>query len=263
MFADMIYAYHGPIQKNIRWPYTTNCNNVKRYKFSCLAGCYLRHHRLNFITDLFYRNLVDDTFYLSGIPIMYEVKSGVPMHNSPTPYQPKAGVYRDEEYLNFHLDTQFRNTHHGLTTTWNKGELDENILNWIKTSKDFSEDMNFTCWDVKLLEYFKENAESIFKGITFFNETSVSKSRYINDRPRMYYSHIKKDFRTKQFTRSKNYHWDKIIPDQLLESHINIPLETYFGIHVFYTEKTFKPIFAGIPFISSFSHDINKSSKKR
>ena len=219
MFADMIYSYHGPIQKNIQYPYITNYNNIKRYNFSCLAGSYLRFQRLNFIIDLFYRNLIDDTFFLSGIPPDKQQK----------------------------------------TKTLEHIESIEQIL---KRDKKFYEEMRFDDWDHTLQEYFNENAELIFGRPEFFERNDIHNH---NIRPKVYYSNIKKKICSEKFIsrpNSRKFHWDKIIPKQLLESYINIPLETYFYTVPFYTEKTFKPIVAGVPFIPLMAPKFIESFKR-
>jgi len=219
MFADMIYTYHGTIQKNIQYPYITNYNNIKRYNFSCLAGSYLRHHRLNFITDLFYRNLIDDTFFLSGIPLEKQQKSA------------------DLDHV-------------------------ESIEQILKGDKAFYESMRFDQWDHTLQECFNENAELIFGRPEFFEHNDIHNH---NIRPKVYYSNVKKKICSEKFIsrpNSRKFHWDKIIPKQLLESYINIPLETYFSMSPFYTEKTFKPIVAGVPFIPLMAPKFIESFKR-
>jgi len=263
MFADMIYTYHAPIYKNTRWP--NSSNTVKRYKFSCLSGCFLRHHRLNFLINLFNRNLLNDEFYLSGIPVMFSVERNQPMHNAPALHHPGNPILRDNdsgEFEEFYLPSGRSGEMFNNALVEGSGDFLEDVINWFKTSKAFQNDMNFKMWEPELFKCFIENAAEFLNQIKFFGGNDIPKLINIKDRPRIYYSHIKKDFHSQQFIRRQQYHWDKILPNQLFESHINVPLETYFNHACFYTEKTMKPIFAGIPFISLSVLNFQESFKR-
>ena len=53
-----------------------------------------------------------------------------------------------------------------------------------------------------------------------------------------------------------NYtHWDKAIPDPVYDSYINFACE---GHDPYFSEKTYKPILAGVPFVNIINSDFTK-----
>lgn len=89
-------------------------------------------------------------------------------------------------------------------------------------------------WNIEQKKYFKENINDVL------NHTFVD--------------HEGKEttfWELSKFTEKHNVpysHWDKIIPPQIYNSWINIVPE---GIDPYFSEKTYKPILAGVPFIIS------------
>ena len=105
----------------------------------------------------------------------------------------------------------------------------------------------------QLNKSFKENALDILPSLSQ-PEWQKMKNYFIENFNKIVLDHDFIDENTQKTTvdnlkTSLDLPFDKIIPTGLLESYINIPLETY-PADCFYTEKTFKPILAGIPFIS-------------
>ena len=111
---------------------------------------------------------------------------------------------------------------------------------------------------------FRENAVDILPQLSI-PEWQKTKDYFIENFDKIVLNHDFIDENTQKTTvdnlkTTLNLPFDKIIPTGLLESYINIPLETYPG-DCFYTEKTFKPILAGVPFISVCIPNFTESFK--
>tara|TARA_B100000809_G_C15124168_1_gene525506 strand:- start:1155 stop:2459 length:1305 start_codon:yes stop_codon:yes gene_type:complete len=189
-------------------------SKIKKYNFSCLGGRVLRDRRMYFLSEIYYRNIKDDKFLITAIPPLQQWE------------RKKEGAKNPELMLK---------------------SLTDDPENLHKTFKDHAldifPDLKLPCWD-KMREYFIENFDKIILNHKFVDEDTQSTT--IND---LKSSLSKSKFLKDSIWGSSFTIYDHIIPTGLLESYINIPLETY-PHHSFFTEKTIKPILAGIPFIS-------------
>jgi len=195
----------------------------KKYNFSCLGGRVIRDHRMFFLTEIFYRNMKDDEFLVTAIP---------PLQQWERVKQPSKDC----------PELKLKNK-----------VLEEN--------KDIKEITN-----EHLHKIFKENSLDIFLPISRPG-WQKTQNYLIDNFDKIILNHKFVDENTQETTIDelkmfkKTLPYDHIIPTGLLESHINIPLETYPN-DCFYTEKTFKPIIAGVPFISVCTPNFTESFKK-
>ena len=287
MFAGMVYAFHKPINKNILYPHTETNHTEKRYNFSCMIGKPLRSHRLNFLTDIFYRNLVDDKFLLTGIPIIHKkefdfndcVMSRTRTGGGGKKITCDVGGIKIEVTDTQHAESVLGNIMAEMIERNIDFDQEEFILSWLKTDKYLREKLNLDEWKPHLTQYLNDNIEHIISKMRFVNgytedvllsttghlsDIRINGNSPIDDRLGIYYSNIKGKYcnhGTKSTWWRNNFKWDQVIPTGMYESHISISLETYMT-GTFYTEKIWKPIFAGIPvinvctpnFIESFEH---------
>jgi hypothetical protein len=195
----------------------------KKYNFSCLGGRVIRDHRMFFLTEIFYRNMKDDKFLVTAIP---------PLQQWERVKQPS----KDCPEL----------------------KLKNKVLEKYKNIKEIT--------NKHLHKIFKENLLDIFLPISRPG-WQKTQNYLIDNFDKIVLNHKFVDENTQETTidelnmSKRTVPYDHIIPTGLLESHINIPLETYPN-DCFYTEKTFKPIIAGIPFISMCTPNFTKSFKK-
>ena len=196
----------------------------KKYNFSCLGGSLIRDHRMFFLTEIFYRNIKDDKFLVTGIPS--------------TPPWDKTKL-RNKNCPEFKLKNKAQEQNENIKEITNEylhKILKENTL-------DIFPQLLYPGWQ-RTKNYLIDNFDEIVLNHKFIDENTQETTI---DELKM----SKKD----------SLPYDHIIPMGLLESHINIPLETYPN-DCFYTEKTFKPIIAGVPFISVCTPNFTESFKK-
>jgi len=289
MFAGMIYAYHKPLKRTPLYPYTEQHCLKKRYNFSCMVGKPLRPHRLQFLTDIFYRNLVDDKFLLTGIPIIHDEEFKFPDH---VMSRKNAGAGGNEKTIvcDFRgIKVEVSDTQHPESVLGNMLEelinrnidfdLHEAIILWLKTDKYLRERLQLDNWDPHLVVYLEDNIEFILSKLKFVNaytqdvsldgfgklsDIRINGNSPIDDRLGIYYSNIKEKYynhSAKAHFWRNSFKWDQVLPTGLYESHINISLETY-KTGTFYTEKIWKPIFAGIPVINICTPNFIESFKR-
>tara|TARA_B110001454_G_scaffold201124_1_gene207270 strand:+ start:353 stop:1657 length:1305 start_codon:yes stop_codon:yes gene_type:complete len=202
-------------------------HTTKKYNFSCLGGRVLRDRRMYFLSEIYYRNIKDDKFLITAIPPLQQWE------------RKKAGAKNPELMLKSLTDDP-----ENLHETFKEHAL------------DIFPDLKWPFWD-KMREYFIENFDKIILNHKFVDEDTQSTT--IND---LKSSLSKSKFLKDSIFGSSFTLYDHIIPTGLLESYINIPLETY-PTNCFYTEKTFKPIIAGIPFISVCTPNFTESFKNK
>ncbi len=211
VFAIMMGLYKNNIKRH----------TTKKYNFSCLGGRVVRDHRMYFLSEIYYRNIKDDKFLITAIPPLQQ-------------WERKGDSHRIIVRKNPEL--------------WLKS-LTDDPENLHETFKDHALDifptLKLPCWD-KLREYLIENFDKIILNHKFVDEDTQSTA--IKDLKKSLYKSKSKVLKDSIWGSSFTI-YDHIIPTGLLESYINIPLETY-PRHSFFTEKTIKPILAGIPFIS-------------
>jgi len=205
-----VFAIMMGLYNNIKQP------KIKKYNFSCLGGRVLRTRRMYFLSEIYYRNIKDDKFLITAIPALQQWE------------RKKEGASNPELMLKSLTDDP-----ENLHETFKEHAL------------DIFPDLKLPCWD-KMREYFIENFDKIILNHKFVDEDTQSTT--IKDLKKSLYKSKSKVLKDSIWGSSFTI-YDHIIPTGLLESYINIPLETY-PRHSFFTEKTIKPILAGIPFIS-------------
>tara|TARA_B100000686_G_scaffold238168_1_gene246303 strand:- start:422 stop:1750 length:1329 start_codon:yes stop_codon:yes gene_type:complete len=204
-----------------------NPNHIheKLYIFSYMIGVVFKQLRVYFLTECFRKKLKDQNFYTCAIPFLHDVEK----------IFLEAATNKDNFINSYTLES----------------ESVSKIVNILRLGK------------LQINNNHLDDLEAVLSVDVYKSFPEVTKSYLKNNFNDIIFNHPFVDHRGNETTLSKleNYlwtehrhvqtHWDKIIPLPVYQSWINIVCEDPCdNLYPYFSEKTYKPIFAGIPFIN-------------
>ena len=230
------WAYQGVYNFN-EWGDPQKVHDGRKFHFSCMIGRLFREPRIYFISQLMANSLLDDKFFTCAEPFALDVLDLISISQT----KPK----------------------HNLNVT--EQDMFDNVIDILKCC---SFELNIS--PDKIQEYVidkhpflknlpgktKHHLKHFFNKIIFDhpfvdrygNPTSMSE---MND----FEEHVKRNYHHN----INHTHWDKLIPLQVYDSYVNFACE---GFDPYFSEKTYKPILAGVPFVNIISQHFTKMFKE-
>ena len=217
----------------------------KPYKFSWMIGRVFRSPRPHLLTELYRKNIVSDKFFLCAEPFLLEVLSILGYASYLPSQRRNLGVEYLPKYQLSPSDNIIYNEIIQILLTSNL-QVNESIDPQFCYDHIIDKQPSLKYLPDVSKKYLSENFNKVLFSHPFVDSESKpttileSEHWYTNQRKSsdLYYSH-----------------WDKIIPTAFYKSWINILCE---GGDPYFSEKTYKPIFAGIPFLSLYGVDFSE-----
>ena len=225
------WAYQGAYNFN-EWGDPYKVHEGRKYNFSCMIGRIFRDPRIYFISSIIQNGLFNDKFFTCAEPFSMDIVDLISVYDGISS-QPKFELNSAEQ------------------------EMFYNVIDILKCC-NFKIDIH----PDKIYEYIIQK-HPFLRGLP--DKTKHQLKHYFN---RIIFDHpfVDSHGKTTSMTEMENFeqnikrnykkyninytHWDKAIPDPVYDSYINFACE---GMDPYFSEKTYKPILAGVPFVNIIS----------
>jgi len=234
------WAYHGVYNFN-EWGDPQKVHDGKKYDFSCMIGRIFRPPRIYFLTEMFQNGFSNDRFFTCAEPFAMDIVDLISTFDG-FASRPKFELNDAENYMYYNMIDILRCCNFKLEISPDK--IEKYVINKHQGLKTLPE---------RTKHYLKHWFNKVIFDHPFVDGHGETTSMAEMDN---YEQNIKQNYKKYNI----NYtHWDKLIPTPVYDSYINFAME---GIDPYFSEKTYKPILAGVPFVNVINKSFSKMFKE-